>query len=147
MEKKEETKQDSPKQETKKYLDRSAILTAQDDVIEDVFVEPWGGWVRVKGLSGKQRDKFEDEVVQVKKGGKVVTSHLFRAKLVALAVVDEEGNTMFSESDVRALGEKSARALSVVFNKARDLSGLTPEDVEELTEGFDEAPTDGSSSA
>jgi hypothetical protein len=59
-----------------------------------------------------------------------------RAKLVALTVVDEEGNRIFSDSDASALGKKSAAALDRVFEVAQRLSGLRPEDVEELSKNF-----------
>jgi hypothetical protein len=55
-----------------------------------------------------------------------------RAKLVALTVVDEDGNRIFSDEDAEALGKKSAAALDRIFAVAQRLSGLRPEDVEEL---------------
>ena len=38
------------------YLTAEAITAAQDPAHEDVHVPEWGGWVRVKALSGAERD-------------------------------------------------------------------------------------------
>jgi len=40
-------------------LTKDAILAAEDAVFEDVHVSEWGGTVRVKALSGLERDRFE----------------------------------------------------------------------------------------
>ncbi len=54
------------------------------------------------------------------------------ARLVAASIVDEDDKRVFSQSDVKALGEKSAAALDRVMAVAMRLSGLTEEDAEEL---------------
>ena len=45
------------------YLTRDAILQATDLTFEDVAVPEWGGVVRVRGLTGTERDAFEASVV------------------------------------------------------------------------------------
>ena len=114
-------------------LTRDAILQAQDLPTEQVSVPEWGGEVLVRGLTGADRDDFEQSIAEQK--GKNVKMNLrnVRAKLVALTVVDEDGNRLFSDKDAEVLGRKSAVALNRVFEVAQKLSGLTPEDVEELT--------------
>ena len=56
----------------------------------------------------------------------------FRAKLAAACIVDEEGNRLFSEKDVAALGRKSAAALDRVATAAQRISAMSQEDVDEL---------------
>lgn len=115
-----------------KLLTRDAILQAQDLPTEDVEVPEWGGTVRVRALTGAERDAFEQSVVEMR--GKSTRMNLknIRAKLVALTVVDEDGKRVFSDEDAELLGRKSAAALNRVFEVAQRLSGLRPEDVEEL---------------
>lgn len=128
-------------------LSRDAILGADDRKTEDVAVPEWGGSVRVRSLSGAERDAFESHVVSVRSdGSKSVNLRNVRAKLVSLSVVDEAGERLFSDADVDALGDKSAAALERVFDVARHLSGLSEDDIEELAEGFTDAPSDGSTS-
>jgi len=115
-----------------KYLTREAILGVSDLPTEDVPVPEWGGVVRVRTLTGAERDAFEGSIVEKRGKKMVVKSDNMRARLVALAVVDEDGNRLFTDADVIALGKKSGAALARVFQVAQHLSGLTEDDVEEL---------------
>lgn len=113
-------------------LSKQAILAAKDIETRDVEVPEWGGRVRVKALTGSERDRFEQETVARK--GKNVETNLqnIRARLVVLAAVDEEGNRLFGFHDIEALGKKSAKPLDRLFTVAMELSGIRDEDVEEL---------------
>ena len=91
-----------------------------------------GGAVGVGMWMGAERDAFEQGLVT--RQGKKVQMHLenVRARLVALCVVDGEGQRVFKEEDVKALGRKSALALNRVFEVAQRINGLTEKDMEEL---------------
>ena len=114
------------------FLTRDAILQADDLPMETVSVPEWGGEVLVRGLTGTERDAFEESVLTGKGKQRDVSMQNVRAKLVSRCLVDEEGERLFSDADVRALGQKSAAALTRVFDVAQRLSGLSPDDVEEL---------------
>lgn len=109
-------------------LSKDEILKADDLKTETVEVPEWGGSVLVKGMTGKMRDEFEQEIV---KGKKVKMSNI-RAKLCQVSIVDESGELMFNTSDIVKLGGKSASALDRVFEIASRLSGISKDDVEEL---------------
>ena len=128
-------------------LTKDAILAANDLVTEDVEVPEWGGTVRVRAISGAERDAFEQAIVTRK--GKNVTTNLanIRAKMVALCVVDENGQRIFGDKDVLLLGTKSAAALDRVFTVAQQLAGLTDKDVDELAENLEPGQSDDSTSA
>lgn len=111
------------------YLSREAILAADDLGFEDVAVPEWGGTVRIRALSGTERDKFEASIAG---NGKRLRLDNVRAKLVVTCAVDAEGNPLFGTADIVQLGRKSAAALDRVFEAAKKLSGLTDEDVDEL---------------
>lgn len=129
-------------------LSRDAILGADDRRTEDVSVPEWGGMVRVRALSGAERDAYEAGLVQLRADGSSrVSLENVRARLVSLAACDEHGERLFSDGDVKVLGAKSGAALDRVFDVARRLSRLSDADVEELTEGFADAPSGGSTSA
>ena len=121
----------------KTLLSRDAILAAEDRVVEEVEVPEWGGLVRVKGLSGAERDQFEASVAERK--GKKTRMNLanIRARLVQRCVIDGDDKPLFTPADVTALGAKSAAALDPVFEVAMRLSGMRDEDIEELTENLD----------
>ena len=129
-------------------LTRDAILGAHDLPSEDVSVPEWGGTVRVRALTGAERDAFEASMVQVRSDGtRQFRLENIRARLVALTIVDENGERLFSDADVKALGAKSAAALERVGSVAQRLSALTDEDVEELAEGLGAGPSAPSTSA
>jgi hypothetical protein len=129
-------------------LTKEQILGADDRRTEDVEVPEWGGTVRVRALSGRERDAYEAGIVQVRgDGSRNVTLENIRSRLVSLTAVDESGERIFSDGDVKALGDKSAAALERVFDVARKLSGLSEDDVEELAGDFDDAPNGDSTSA
>lgn len=131
-------------------LSRDQILEAKDRFYEEVEVEHWGGSVRVQNLTAKELDDLAASmVVRRKIGKKIVVAQdntNFRAKLVARAVVNEEGNLLFDVSDVEALGRKCAHCVKEVAEVARRLSGFAAdEDVEdeEEEEAFDSAQSEG----
>lgn len=114
------------------HLTRDQILAAPDLPREEVDVPEWGGSVLVSGLSGTDRDAFEASIVEVQGSERKMDLENIRAKLVARSIVDDAGQRLFSDADVRKLGAKSAVALQRVFEVAQRLSGLTPADVKEL---------------
>jgi hypothetical protein len=129
-------------------LSREQILGASDRKTEDVEVPEWGGTVRVRSLSGSERDAYEAGIVQLRgDGSRKFTLENARARLVSLALCGEDGERLFSDADIAELGKKSAAALERVFDKARHLSGLSEDDVEELAQGFERAPSGASTSA
>ena len=114
-------------------LSREAILAASDLKTEEVAVPEWGGAVLVRGLTGAERDVYEQSVLTGKGKNRDVNLKNARAKLIAMSVIDESGNRLFNTgADVEALGKKSAAAIQRVFEVAQRLSGLSDSDVEEL---------------
>lgn len=125
-------------------LTRDQILGADDRPTETVSVPEWGGTVVVRALTGAERDAYETGVVSPRADGRQsVNLRNLRARLVALSCVDEDGNRLFGDGDVEALGNLSAHALDRVFHVARRLAGLGEDDVEEMAEGFGDAPSEG----
>ena len=57
-----------------------------------------------------------------------------------MTVCDENGKRIFKDEDIPALGKKSAKALSLIFDKAQELNGLSDEDVEKLSKNSVSAP-------
>ena len=128
------------------YLDRDAILKASALKTEEVRVPEWidaatgADVVLVRELRGRERDEWEASLT-VQRGGQLVpdTANL-RAKLAARTIVDPEGEPLFTQQDVAALGELSAAALDRVFDAASRLSGLGGGAVEEAAKNSAAAP-------
>lgn len=123
-------------------LSRDQILGAEDLPTRDVPVPEWGGTVRMRGLTGSERDAYEASVRQFKGDRMVVKLENVRARLVAMCLVDEEGQRLFTDQQAKELGRKSGKILDRLFDEAAKLSGLSEEAVEELAEGFAKAQSD-----
>ena len=126
------------------YLTKEEIQKVEDRVYEDVETQEWGGQVRVRSLSGVERDAFETSVLTGKGKHRDVNLKNLRAKLVALSVVDAMGAPLFTETDIKWLGEKNACALNKIFDAAQRLSGLREEDMEELVKNSETVQSDDS---
>lgn len=113
-------------------LTRDAILGASDIKTRTVSVPEWGGDVLVGTMSGEARDAWEQSLIR-KVGAKSEPNLInIRARLVAATVVDEDGNRLFTEADVAALGRKSSAALERVCKVAQSLNGLGDSELEDL---------------
>lgn len=130
------------------FLSPGVILEQPTLVIEELVVPEWGGGkIRLKMLSAKERDDFESSMVKVTRGGRQqLNNENFRARLVQLAAVNEDGSPMFTKHDVKTLGNLPASGLQRVFNKINEMSAMTEEDLKELEGDFDDDRTDDSNS-
>lgn len=108
------------------------MLAATTLPAETVDVPELGGVVTVRGLSAAERDAFERSMWVQKGKHRELNLTNIRARLVALCVVDEAGQCLFTEADVPALGQVRADIMDRLFTMAQRLSGLRDEDVSEL---------------
>ena len=115
-------------------LTRDQILSAESTMPSEIVPVPeWGGDVKVVGMTGAERDAFEEGRQKKDSGGKPKANLTnIRAAIVAASLRDEQGKLLFTTSDVMALGIKSAKALDRVASVAMKLNGMTQEDVEQL---------------
>ena len=114
-------------------LQREQILATRGTLKRELVAVPeWGGAVIVQELTAADRDAFEASCV-IKKGKSLEANLVnLRAKLIARAVVGEDGTRVFADADAEQLGQLSAAAVNRLFEVAQRLSGLTDQDVEEL---------------
>ena len=119
-------------------LSRDQILGAQDLPVEEVEVPEWGGAVRVRGLTGSEKDQWEAEWLQFDEKGQIKErdSRDFRAKLLVRCIVDQEGKRIFEDKDAQDLGAKSGIAVDRVFLVAERLSALSQKSQQALERNF-----------
>lgn len=101
-------------------LNKDAILGVSDLKHEDVPVPEWGGTVRVRTMTGLERDEFRASIASedARNIGK------FSAALLVATIVDESGNRLFTAEDMDALQAKAARSLDAPAVVAMRLNGL-----------------------
>lgn len=112
-------------------LSREAILGAQDLPTKDVPVPEWGGTVRIRSLTAKDRDAIETAIFTARQEGLVAPDNV-RARYASACIVDEKGAPLFTADDVEALGQKSATALNRVYDAVLSHNAIAEGDVEEL---------------
>jgi hypothetical protein len=123
------------------YLTKAQILAVDDIQFEDVDVPEWDGKVRVKALTGSERDALEQSMIEGRGKHREMNLANFRAKLASHSIVDENGKRVFNDLDVYDLGRKSGAALARVFNVASRLSGFTDDDIDELVKNSESDPS------
>jgi len=116
-------------------LTKEQILNSQDLIKEKIEVPEWGGVIFVRTMTGAERDSFEQGIVN---DDRTANLSNIRAKLCALTVIDEEGKRIFTDDDVKGIGEKSSLVLDRVFQVAQKLNGISPADVEDLAKNSEE---------
>ncbi len=98
----------------------------------------------MRGLTGTERDAWEASIIG---DGKKQNLANLRANLVGRCLVNEDGERLFTEAELAALGRKGAAALDRLFTRAQELSGLRQADLEKIEASLEANPTDAPSSA
>jgi hypothetical protein len=117
------------------YLTKEEFLKKRPVRFEDVEIQEWEAKVRVKELTAQARDRWEQSNLEDKgKGQMKLRLQNARARLVALSVIDaESGDLLFSDEDVLAIGAQSAAVIDRIYDVAARLSGITDNDLDEIT--------------
>lgn len=124
---------EAPPQGAVRELSKDDILGAKDNALVPVHVPEWGGQVFVRPMSGSDRDHWEQRFQE--DGPRLATDPKdnVRASLLALCVVDSEGNRLFtSEEDVDALGKKALRPITRLYDAIVKANSLSATDIEDL---------------
>jgi hypothetical protein len=127
-----------------KLLNKSAILLAEDLKHEDVEVPAWGGTVRVRVMTGTERDEFRASIASDDGG---VPVGKFAAALLVATCIDENGARLFTMEDMDQLAEKSAASLDGPAVVAMRLNGLGGSAVQDAVKNSVSDQSDDSGSA
>ena len=129
-------------------LSKEQILRKDDIRTEEVSVPEWGGEVLIKSLDGEGHEEYQRFVMEnaQKEGGieiKLPDGRTTRVnpdglvfKVCALHIVDDNGQRVFTEDELR---HKSHKALNRIFKAAQILSGLDENADKEIREGLKKA--------
>ena len=124
---------------------RDQILAADDLNTEEVFVDEWNLTVRVRELTGSERGSFQAAVAKADSSGQSSNVEIdlrnLQVRLCAMTIVDENGNRLFADNELKVLGNKSARALQRVFDVAARLSAISETSVEDAVEKSEATPS------
>ena len=121
-------------------------LAALTDVPKEAVELPGIGCVYVRGMSGKERDHWENALMVGRGAHRRVDTRNARARLAVRCLVDEQGQRLFADHDAERVGNIRADLLQRIFNVAQRLSGVSDEDLDELGKSSGSVDGDASSS-
>jgi hypothetical protein len=99
-------------------------------------------------MTGTDRDAFESSLVTIGEDGtRKPEMTNYRAKLVAMTLVDPDGKLMFGVEEIGHLAGKSAAALQRVFEAAQKLNGMGDGADEAAAKNSEAGLSEGSTSA
>lgn len=130
-------------------LTRDQILqAARSAKIErdKLTIKELGGEVYVRGMSGTEKDEFE-EGLRIRKGRKAGQSDLrnFRARLAVKVIVTEDGQRILTDDDAAIFGKMPAGVLDRIISRCQELSGGTDDEAQDLGNDSGSAGSDASS--
>lgn len=112
---------------------RAKIFSAKDKPFEDVACPEWDCTIRVKALSGKERNTFERLVYLQEDTTDTAGYDNATASLLVMCCYDvETDEKLFTEKDAALVGEKSAAVLNRLSLVAKRLSGMLPSESKEI---------------
>lgn len=115
------------------HTDKATLLSLKSRLtVEPVKVEGLAAPIFVRGLTGKERDSFENACFVQRGKQRVMSTENIRAKLLVRSICDEQGVRLFSDLDEGDVGALPAQVLDVLFTVAQKLSGLGASDLEEM---------------
>lgn len=123
-------------------LTRDQILAADDIKTERIAVPEWGGDVIVRGLTAKERGRAIKACTRVV-GNKPDTDFgALQTQMMAIGVIDEAGNRLFTDNDVQALNGKHSGVIEKIFTAIAKLSGVAEDEIAEMRKNSESSPTD-----
>lgn len=136
-------------------LNRDQVLGADDLNTEDVECSEWGGVMRVRALTSKERGQLERMFSSAKTGDGAINMGKdkdpnapnwgnWRAWIIAKAAVDENNKPVFAVTDIERLGERSSAPIDRVSSAVMRISGLNKKDQEEMEKNSEGTTTDDS---
>lgn len=102
-----------------KFLSKNEILAKNDVTFLEMKVPQWGGTIRFRSLTGDEAIEF-GELLKDEETKQAAVIRLF-----AISVVDELGDRIFDEGDIRLLRRKSWAVFLKAQRRLLDFNGYT----------------------
>lgn len=115
-------------------LNREQFLAAPKGITtEDVACPELGkgAEIRIRSLTAAARGMFIKRSLELREKSKSGADADIEKMIVAMSAVDGDGKQMFTEDDIKALGEYSAAVITRLAEVAMRLSGMTAQAADE----------------
>ena len=122
---------------------RSALLKLCERRYIDLELEDTGVTVRIQSLSEKEKSTYETRLI-AKSGRGILRERLQDAtrRLIALCLVDENNDRVFSDSDVNQIGEMDSFVSSRIYDAAQEHCGFNKGDIEDTVKNSEKSHVD-----
>ena len=121
-----------------KKFDVQGFRSFTDTKIVKVDTHEWKdfGDLYVRTMSGQARDAYEASIYfagkKAKATGRGTEADGMRTNIVIATACDKDGNLLFKPEHAEWLCHKSAAVLDRIQDKARELAGMSAEDIDEM---------------
>lgn len=119
----------------RKLLSKDAFLGANKSLRKELCELPdLGGSVYVRELSGRSLLAYNERIKAMGEGTELteLKSLDLMALLISLTVIDEDGSLMFTEDEAKLLADGSLLVMTTLAQKAMEVSGISPEAIDEV---------------
>jgi len=123
-------------------LTKEQLLAAVATRTEDTSVNGLDGTLRIRVMSGYDRDAFQ-KVVQ----DQGLTDSVYFSALVAATVVNEDGTPMFAPDEVDVLRKSHAELVRKIGLECQRINGLGQKAVEDAEKNSEAIQSDSSGTA
>ena len=111
-------------------LTKEEILKNRPAIFKVVPCPSLGGDVKIKAMSASTKDLFEQRYASLEEVNGVTEN--IRACFLVHSIVDEDNKLMFTMDDLELLGSQDGKDLDKLFTVARELSGFSSDDEDEV---------------
>jgi len=113
-----------------KMLSRDHLDAVNDRPAVVLEVPEWEGAVYIRALSAGDRDTLDQHMIEQ---GDSESAHVtLRCKMVAMALVDHDGNRLYSDDEVAELSAKSNSAINHICKHVMEQNNLSPNKQDDL---------------
>jgi|TARA_R110000824_G_scaffold48699_1_gene137274 hypothetical protein len=128
-----------------KIANRNALLKLCERRYIDLELADAGITVRIQSLSEKEKSSYETRLI-AKSGRGILRDRLQDAtrRLIALCLVDDKNERIFTDSDVSQIGEMDSFVSSRIYDAAQEHCGFNKGDIQETVEKCESITVDDS---
>ncbi|MGB0742686.1 MAG: hypothetical protein ACPGXX_21635 [Planctomycetaceae bacterium] len=123
-------------------LSRDAFLRPAAVEIVEVPAPEMGGSVYVRGMTARDRSRFETQFQLSSGKSSKKRMQEIRERLVVACVCDANGELLLTEADIEAVGKQPAPVIERIVEAAQAVCGMSNRDVEDIAKNSEETLPD-----
>ena len=110
-------------------LTKAAIFSTTDNEVHEVEVPEWGGSILLRSMTGEQRNNYEHWAHSQSKAD-VPDYRGIRERLIIACAVDEAGDPLFNDEDLKQLSGKNSEVIDRLHEKCQKICGMDADAIE-----------------